>query len=121
VTITFGPAARVGAWLEETQSPFQLLLDKERVAYEAYGVQRSLAASMSIAAVLKTRQLVKQGMPAHGVQGDPAQLGGNFIVDAAGAVRFAHRSKDPTDYPPVKVLITMLETLRSDVEQRGIE
>ena len=113
MTVSFGPAGRVDAWLDETQSPFQLLLDKERRAYAAYGVQRSLAASMSFAAVRKTRELAKQGVPVRGLQGDPSQLGGDFIVDNARVLRFVHRSKDPTDYPSVEELLATLRGLQS--------
>jgi peroxiredoxin len=42
VTITFGPASRIESWLRETQSPFVLLLDRRRTAYEAYAVRRSV-------------------------------------------------------------------------------
>ena len=107
LTVTFGPASRMEAWLRETQSPFVLLLDRPRAAYEAYSVHRSLA-SLSIAAVRRSRELMKEGQPATGLQGDPLQLGGTFVVDHSGIVRFAHRSATPVDYPPADDLLTVL-------------
>lgn len=115
VTITFGPASRMEAWLRETQSPFVLLLDGRRTAYEAYSVRRSLA-SLSIATVRRSRELIREGQPVTYMQGDPLQLGGTFIVDHSGIVRFAHRSSTPVDYPPVEELLGVLSGLRAPQE-----
>jgi alkyl hydroperoxide reductase subunit AhpC len=107
LTITFGPASRVEAWLRETRSPFVLLLDRRRTAYESYGVRRSIR-SVSMAAVVRSVELMRHGQPATGLQGDPLQLGGTFIVDRSGIVRFAHRSITPVDYPEVGELLAVL-------------
>ena len=45
-----------------------------------------------------------------GIQGDSAQLGGDFIVDADGNIRFAHRSHDPTDR---LTAVQLLEEIKS--------
>jgi alkyl hydroperoxide reductase subunit AhpC len=110
VTITFGPASRMQAWLRETQSPFVLLLDRQRVAYRDYSVRRSLS-SLSIAAVRRGRDLAKRGQPVTYLQGDPLQLGGTFVVEHSGIVRLAHRSASPVDYPPVEELLAVLDGL----------
>jgi hypothetical protein len=46
------------------------------------------------------------------VQGDPHQLGGDFIVDAAGIIRLSHPSKDPVDRPPVEDLLASLRNMK---------
>jgi alkyl hydroperoxide reductase subunit AhpC len=117
VTITFGPASRMQAWLRETRSPFVLLLDGQRTAYRDYSVRRSLS-SLSIAAVRRGRELARQGQPVTYLQGDPLQLGGTFIVDASGIVRLAHRSSTPIDYPSVEELLTVLGGLPVPAESR---
>ena len=43
--------------------------------------------------------------------GETDQMGGNFIVDANGIVRFAYASKDPTDRPSIESMMTVLHTL----------
>lgn len=86
------------AWLRETRSPFVLLLDRRRTAYEAYAVRRSLR-SASMATVVRSIELMRQGQPAKGPQGDWLQLGGTFVVDHAGSVRFAHRSRTRSTTP----------------------
>lgn len=43
-----------------------------------------------------------------GIHGNSAQLGGDFIVDHKGIVRYGYRSEDPTDRPPVDELVDVL-------------
>ena len=54
---------------------------------------------------------MRAGRRWRGIQGDSAQLGGDFIVDADGIVRLAYRSRDPTDRPLVEQLLTVLNQL----------
>ena len=56
-------------------------------------------------------KLILRGEKLLPVQGDPHQLGGDFVVDAAGIIRLAHRSKDPVDRPPVEKLLAVLRNL----------
>jgi hypothetical protein len=46
------------------------------------------------------------------LQGDPLQLGGTFIVDHSGIVRYVHRSRTPLDYPAVEELLARLNGLK---------
>ncbi len=62
-------------------------------------------------------QLLASGRKWRGIQGDSAQLGGDFIVDANGVVRLAYRSHDPTDRPSVDTLINQLGDLRKDTKK----
>ena len=57
-------------------------------------------------------KLILRGQKLLPVQGDPHQLGGDVVVDAAGIIRLAHRSRDPIDRPDVETLLAALrETL----------
>lgn len=109
--ISFGalPLARV--WLKETCAPFRLLLDPERVVYRAYGLERSWLRSWNLNTVQYYVQQMRAGRQWRGIQGDSAQLGGDFIVDADDVVRLAYRSHDPTDRPPVEQLLAVLRKL----------
>jgi peroxiredoxin Q/BCP len=109
--ISFGTLPAAQAWLEETCAPFRLLLDPERVVYRAYGLERSLLRSWNLRTIWRYVQLLTSGRQWRGIQGDSAQLGGDFIVDAEGAVRLAYRSHDPTDRPPVAELLNLLRQL----------
>lgn len=95
--VSFGALPLAQAWLEETCAPFRLLLDPERTVYQAYGLERSLLRSWNLKTMRRYVQLMRNGRQWRGIQGDSAQLGGDFIVDAGGMVRLAYRSHDPTD------------------------
>jgi peroxiredoxin len=58
-------------------------------------------------------RLLTAGRKYRGIQGDSAQLGGDFIVDTNGIVRLAYRSHDPTDRPSVDDLLNLLQQLET--------
>jgi len=97
---SFGTLPAAERWLEETCNPFRLLLDPERTVYKAYGLERSLARSWNLRTIWRYVQLLTSGRRWRSIQGDSAQLGGDFVVDANGIVQLAHRSHDPAQHPP---------------------
>jgi peroxiredoxin len=106
--VSFGTPPAVQAWLEETCSPFRVLLDPERSVYQAYGLQRSLWRSWNPRTIWRYVRLLTSGRRWRGIQGDSAQLGADFVVSPDGSVRLAHYSHDPTDRPPVEDLLALL-------------
>ncbi|MBE2225209.1 MAG: redoxin domain-containing protein, partial [Anaerolineae bacterium] len=108
VTISFGIAYWARMWLQETQSPFPFLVDPERNAYHAYGLQSSILRSWMPQNLWFYAKATLQGREKFGKRGDPHQLGGDFIVDSQGIVRLAHPSKEPTDRPSVEKLLQVL-------------
>ena len=115
--ISFGTLPAAERWLEETCSPFRLLLDPERTVYQAYGMERSLARSWNLRTIWRYVRLLTSGRRWRGIQGDSAQLGGDFVVDAEGIIRLAHRSHDPTDRPDVDDLLSDLR--QRDKQRKG--
>jgi peroxiredoxin len=109
--ITFGSMLGAQTWLKETCSPFRMLLDPERKVYQAYGLERSFLRSWNLRTLLTYAKLLASGRKWRGIQGDSAQLGGDFIVDSRGKVRLAYRSHDPTDRPPVEDLLSILHSI----------
>ena len=109
VVISFGRPDQARIWLDQTNAPFTLLLDPERVAYRAYGLEYSLLRSWGLNVWIRYTQLIFRGRKWRGIQGDSGQLGGDFIVDSNGVIRFAHRSLDPTDRPSISQLLAVLE------------
>ncbi len=55
-----------------------------------------------------TKELLR-GRPIHTIQGDPRQLGGDFVVGQDGRLRLAYYSDDPTDRPAVSTLLAAVE------------
>jgi peroxiredoxin len=111
--ISFGAEFWARAWLQETQSPFPLLLDPERAAYRAYGLERSFVRVWSPKVMWHYTRRVLAGQKLQSIQGDPHQLGGDFVVDAAGVIRLAYRSKDPVDRPAVEALLAAIKETRT--------
>lgn len=112
--ISFGEERWARAWLQETGSPFPLLLDPERTAYRAYGLDTSIVRVWSPKVLWNYARRVLAGQKLQPIQGDPHQLGGDFVVDAAGVIRLACASKDPLDRPPVETLLTTLRCLAKE-------
>lgn len=116
VTISFGPASKASAWIEETQSPFPLLIDARRETYKAFGMRRSLTGSWNLATIRRYRQIMKEGRSWRGIQGDSLQLGGDVVVDAAGVVRLLAPSKTPLDRPSIESLLAVFARLRAEAD-----
>lgn len=98
--------------MQETCGSFDTLLDPERVAYRAYGLERSLLRSRNLQTRWYYFKAWLAGQKTHAAHGDDtSQLGGDFIVDKLGMLRFVHPSHDPTDRPAVERLMEVLKTL----------
>lgn len=113
VAISFGTTYWANAWQTKTNAPFPIWLDPNRDAYPVYGLEQSAWASWGpknlwyyAKALLRGERLEKSGE-------DVTQLGGNFIVDSNGIVRFAYPSKDPTDRPTTEQIMNALRQLKA--------
>ncbi len=104
-TISFGTEQWAKVWLKETQSPFPFLLDQERKAYRAYGLERSALRAWSPRNLLYYARAKLQGRQTSGKRGDTLQLGGDFLVAANGRILLAHPSSDPVDRPSIDQLL----------------
>lgn len=109
--ISFGTIPGAKAWVQETAVPFDFFLDPQLKAYQAYGLDRSLIRSWGPKVWFTYARLLLSGRRWRGVQGDSAQLGGDFIVDKNGIICLAYRSHDPTDRPSVSQLLNFLQRI----------
>jgi peroxiredoxin len=116
VTVSFGAPYWAQVWLQETQSPFPFLVDSERAAYHAYGMESSFIRSWSPSAMWYHVKAVLQNRETFGKRGDPHQLGGDFIVDRRGIIQMAHPSREPTDRPSVEKILTTLQEVNESKE-----
>jgi len=112
VLISFGTPYWARVWREETGSPFPLLLDQERAAYRAYGLARSVWRSWGWNNMRYYARALWRGEKLRLNRGDTNQLGGDFIVDAQGLIRFAYPSHDPTDRPSLAQIVAVLQKLQ---------
>jgi peroxiredoxin len=113
VIISFGSITLAQKWMEETKATFQFLIDPERKAYQAFGLEYSLGRSWSPKIWFEYARLMAQGRKWRGIQGDSGQLGGDFIVDRSGIIRMAYRSHDPADRPAVSDILEKLKDINS--------
>jgi len=109
--ITFSSAEQACRWRDETGIDFPLLLDANRAVYRAYGLRSSIWRVWQPKVLAYYARALLQGQRWRGIRDDPHQLGGDFVVDAAGMLRFAHRSEDPTDRPAVDSLLSVLRQM----------
>lgn len=114
LVISFATPDRLEEYREFLHLPFQVTADPERVAYAAYGMTRgsffriwgarSAWAYLSLA--LRGRKIQR---PTLG--DDLSQLGGDFVIDPSGRLRYVHVSRDPADRPPVSDLLAALDAI----------
>jgi hypothetical protein len=112
IVVSFGTLPAVQQWLKETCGNFTVLLDRERTVYNAYGLERSKLRSKSPRTIWLYFTRWLQGQKFHDSHGDDtSQLGGDFIVDTNGNLRFIYPSHDPADRPSVEKLLAVLEKI----------
>ena len=100
--------------------PFPCLVSPDNEAHRTYGLVRG-----SWRQVWGPKQVVKGAAsalsrPTEALQGptrgDGMQLGGAFVVDTGGVIRYAHRARDSSDNPPIDDLVVALEAVAADPE-----
>jgi peroxiredoxin len=94
--------------------PFPLLLsDSDLGIYREYGLLRGSAIDLlKPSLLLRGLKSFLQGHIQTKLEGDPGQLGGAFVIDRSGTVRYLYRSKDASDTVKVETLIDAVTKLR---------
>jgi hypothetical protein len=110
-TISFGTEYWAKVWLQETQSPFPFLVDKELKAYRAYSLESSVLRAWSPGNLLYYAKARWQGREMLGNRGDTHQLGGDFVVAGNGRLLLAHPSRDPVDRPSIGQLLQIVRKI----------
>lgn len=103
--VSFAQGRALEHYRRGLETPFPLLSDPERTTYEAYGLRKgSFLGIFGHRTVWAYVKLMARGRLFRGIQADPFQLGGDFVIDGQSAVRFAYRSEDPADRPSMDQL-----------------
>jgi peroxiredoxin len=114
LVVSFTPPSRVAAYLAKYPQPFPVVSDPELTAYKKFGLERtSVRKILSPGVLVRFIKLIFRGWLPHkpGEGEDVLQLGGDFILDVSGSVRYAHPSTDPSDRPPVQELVDTIRSL----------
>ena len=112
IAVSFEPRDRLFQLARQVRTTFQLLSDPERDIYRAYGLTRgSFSQLLSPGTVLAYVKLLARGRLYHIRRSDLRQMGGDFVIDADGVVRYQHRSAAPHDRPSVQELMNVIDAL----------
>ncbi len=110
--VSFALSKALLPYARDLRIPFPLLSDPERGAYKAYGLRKGSFWSIFGPATIWTYvKLISRGRLFRGIQADPFQLGGDFVIDGQGIARFAYRSEEPTDRPSADRLLRAVRDL----------
>jgi alkyl hydroperoxide reductase subunit AhpC len=110
--ISFSKSAGYGKrWLSQLGVSWPLILDPDKELYQRYGLRHSVTGAWSLRTLWFYAKRILQGKDLHGIQGDPNQLGGDFIIDAEGMVQWAYRSTESVDRPEVDALLDVLANM----------
>ncbi|MBW2276544.1 MAG: AhpC/TSA family protein [Deltaproteobacteria bacterium] len=117
LVVSFGEPERVAWLVEDLNLPFRVAADPSRGVYQAFGLAKaSFFRVWHPRVIVKYMKLIRSGMkiPHRDVAADLWQLGGDFVIDADGVVRYTYYSEGPEDRPSVDELIAELSSSRSD-------
>ena len=101
--------AQQSDFARQLELPFPALSDVNGQVYRAFGLGKGLA--LHPRAPIQFVRLVWREKRLYRPVGAVMQIGGDFIVDDAGLLRYAHSSEDPTDRPEVVELLRLIAEL----------
>lgn len=111
VVVSFAEPAKLNRYQQYHQWPFTILADPQRAAYELFTLTRlSWLHVFSLSTLKMYLKFLREGIQRqeYGKE-DIYQAGGDFLLDRDGHFLFAHRSRDPADRPPVKILLEVID------------
>ncbi|MCG6881411.1 MAG: AhpC/TSA family protein [Deltaproteobacteria bacterium] len=110
--VGMGPPKESEAFLEKFEFPFPMICDPDRKLYGAFGLKRmGTLGFLSPSLALKSLSALAGGNMVGIPEGDVKQLGGVFIIDTTGHVRFRHLSADPSDFPSAEDVLAVLKSI----------
>jgi hypothetical protein len=109
VVVGNGTPAHARALRTELAFGGDLWVDEEMRAYRAAGLHRSPVRALSWGSLRNAWRAWRGGFRQAGVQGDPWQLGGAFVVSPAGETLYAQVSREAGDHAPLPELLEALE------------
>jgi peroxiredoxin len=109
--VSFAEPAMLLHYQEQHAWPFNMFADPKRLAYRSFRLGRlSWFRVFSLATLKLYLGLIRQGMARENYgKEDIYQAGGDFLLDRAGNLLFAHRSQDPADRPSVEKLLREID------------
>lgn len=109
LVVSYGSLEGATFWLEHTGYEFDMLLDAERAAYQAFGLGSSISKVMKFKLLLHYSEMLVMNRQLPDVPpqfiDDLFQMGGDFVLDQGGEVIYSYRCKSPVDRPSVSQIL----------------
>ncbi len=114
VIISFAEPTTLVPYQEQHRWPFTILADPERKVYRAFELKRFSWFRVFSPPVLKLYfKLWRRGLKQEAYGGeDIYQSGGDFLLDSAGNVLYAYRSRSPADRPAPEKLLQEIDRVQ---------
>lgn len=111
LAVSFTPPTRMKAFIGKNPIPFPIVADPEREGYRAFALRRTtfLAFLRPRTVWRYIRSMLKGYKPVKPEDDDLLQLGGDFLLDAEGRVKWARPSQDATDRPTVAEMLAAID------------
>jgi NAD(P)-dependent dehydrogenase (short-subunit alcohol dehydrogenase family) len=109
--VIVGNGARnfAAAFREDFALDCPILVDPELRAYRAAGLRRGRVELLSPRLPLNALRAIRSGSRQTGVEGDPWQLGGVFVIRPGGVETYRYVSREAGDHPPVEEILAALD------------
>ena len=114
-----GAANFAAAFREDFELTGPLFVDPELRAYRAAGLRRGRVELLSPSLPAAGLRALRAGYRQTGVEGDPWQLGGVFVIRAGGDLAYAQRSKDAGDHADIDDILAALDSPDTVVDESG--
>jgi peroxiredoxin len=119
VLVSSGSPAQAEVFRHDYEVPFPIVSDSDCVLFKKYGLRdmnpRDYRSPRMLVQVVK---VLAQGYGYTSGQGSSSQLGGVFLIDTGGKVRYAHIAANAADHPPPQEIIQAAATINRQV---GVE
>lgn len=113
VVIGNGLPAQARDMKEDLDFPAAIWIDSEMTAYRAGGLRRGPTKTLSWRTLGHLVRAWRGGYRQAGVQGDPWQLGGAFVMAPGDQVHYAHVNREAGDHAPATDLLAALDRAAS--------
>lgn len=109
VVVGNGLPAQARDMKESLDFPATIWVDQEMTAYRAAGLRRGATRTLSWRTFGHLVRAWRAGHRQKGVQGDPWQLGGSFVIAPPDRIHYSHVSREAGDHAPVPDLLAALD------------
>jgi alkyl hydroperoxide reductase subunit AhpC len=118
VLVSSGSPEQAESFRHDFEVPFPIVCDPECVLFKKYGLRdmnwRDYCSPLML---LKVVRVMSEGYGYKSGEGSSSQLGGVFLVDTGGRVRFAHIAANAADHPSPREIIQAAAPLNRQVRR----